>query len=421
MTAIVVCCASSCGRSTPADPRTEISWLFSSGPDRALIESQVIAFEKLNPDIHIRMMWTPGGPQYQAKLKTLIAAGHAPDLFWCGDVWIPGLRPFLFDISGFVARDREELAIDDFYPKLLEAGRWNGRQYLLPRFFNVSLLYFNRTMFINGGVPEPTADWTWDDYTHAGQALTKRDAAGHITQWGSTIITGWWGEWHILLRQAGGRLFDDQFEHCLLGSPEARRGMNYYADKAGTLAFAPRPGRGPANGFASEKYAMHYGGHTGDWPLYKAVPTLDWDIQLLPKGPNGSRGGEVAIDAIGISKSTQHAEAAWKLVKFLHTQENIRVVTKLGNLPVRKSVAAEMLRDREPDAKPKHLALAFEAIDESAPPPQSADFIEVALEVIQPEIDLAIGEGRPMDECIDRAVVAADAFLKTLGKEKVDR
>src|SRR4051794_16138604 len=197
----------SCDRSSRAavaqeSRPTEVTWLVSVGPDRPMVDQLLARFAQLHPDIAVRPMWVPSS-QYQLKLKTLIAAGKPPDIFWSGDVWMGYERPFLADVSGRVRRDAAELDLDDFYPERLAACRYEGRQLLLPRWFNVALLYYNKKIFDDAHEPYPTADWTWDDYIAAAKRLTKRDAKGNVDVWGSTVTPGWWGEWLIYVRQSG--------------------------------------------------------------------------------------------------------------------------------------------------------------------------------------------------------------------------
>jgi maltose-binding protein MalE len=89
-------------------------------------------------------MWVPA-TQYQTKFKTLAAAGQAPDLVECGDVWIAYMLPFMYDVTDLVERDREEIHLDDFLSRsAFKACQHEGRYYFLAAGMNVSLLYYNR-------------------------------------------------------------------------------------------------------------------------------------------------------------------------------------------------------------------------------------------------------------------------------------
>ena len=126
--------------------RTTVTWMIGVDYTKDMLEDLIQRFEEIHPDIHIKPIWVPA-LQYYPKLKTLIAAGQPPDLFTCGDVWIAYQLPFLYDITDLVQRDKAEIDLEDIYPELLDACQWNRRYYFLPRWFNISLLYYNKSLF----------------------------------------------------------------------------------------------------------------------------------------------------------------------------------------------------------------------------------------------------------------------------------
>lgn len=409
--------ATGCVRRDDPDPRPLVTWMVPVKWDRPHIEALVRRFEAAHPDIRVKLMWVPA-TQYQTKFKTLAAAGQAPDLVECGDVWIAYMLPFMQDVSGFVERDAAEIQIDDFYPEVLRACQHEGRYYFLASGMNVSLLYYNRTLFDRAGLAYPTDTWTWADYLAAGQAIMKLPDAGKGGVWGADLMTGWWGEWLIFVRQAGGRLFNDDLTECLLDRPEAVAGLHMYIDRVTTYRFAPPAGFGPNNEFASGKLAMWYGGHSERWKTYNAMPGLDWDIQVLPIGPAGRAGGEIAVRAYGITRTSKHPEAAWELMKFMVTPGNLREQMKLGQLPIRKSLAEELMADPTRTACPRNLAAVYRQIPYALPLPRSTDYIELSLSIIQPEIDRMIAGDLTPEEAARNATVAANRFLKVLGSKR---
>jgi multiple sugar transport system substrate-binding protein len=418
---VVASVAASCDRDARADLTshsvTEVTWMVGVGPDRPMFEKLLARFHELHPEICVHPMWVPSS-QYQTKLKTLIAAGKAPDVFWSGDVWVAYELPFLDDLTDLVERDARELDLDDFYPELLSACRYNGRQILLPRWFNVALLYYNRKLFDDAHEPYPSAEWTWDDYVAAAQRIMRHGAENKTEVWGSTITTGWWGEWLIYVRQAGGKLFTDDLNECLLDSPEAIAGMRFYFGKIYTSGIAPRPGHGPDFGFMSGKIAMELGGHTGNWIAYNQIAGLDWDIQVLPRGPKTRRGGEFANDSFGIARNSPHREQAWQFVKFLSSKESVRTHLEFGYLPVRKSIVAEMMAGTNRPAHPRNIMAAYEQLKYAMQVPRSPDYIEIALEVIQPNVDRMLDKQLDVAETCRSAARNANRFIRVLGANR---
>ena len=46
-------------------------------------------------------------------------------------------RPFLYDITPFVERDRQEIDLNDFYPEILRATQMEGQYYQWPRWIKI--------------------------------------------------------------------------------------------------------------------------------------------------------------------------------------------------------------------------------------------------------------------------------------------
>src|SRR5262245_3126060 len=107
---VIAASSGSCDRreSSSAPGATTITWLVPMQLDRPLLEHLASEFRAENPDIDLRLVFVPGA-QYQPKLKTLIAAGKPPDMFYCGDVWVAYLLPFLADLSPLFERDAAEI------------------------------------------------------------------------------------------------------------------------------------------------------------------------------------------------------------------------------------------------------------------------------------------------------------------------
>ena len=398
----------------PAPGRTVISWYVIITPLRDLYEAEVAAFEKLHPEIEVRIFWVPGS-EYNVKLKTLAAAHQLPDLFFSGDVWVSYLRPFSRDLTPLVQRDAAEMGLDDFFPQIRRAMQLDGSYYILPEYLNLSLLYYNRRMFAAAGQPEPTAAWTWDDLVRAGQALTRPGENGSPPVWGCSRVEGWWGEWLIYVRQAGGKVFTPDGRRCLLDSPEAIAGLKFYLEKSTRHHFSAPAGFEPLNGFVNQRVAMIVGGHINYWTNYNQIPGLDWDVQLLPAGPVSRSGGELAIAGYSISRESRHPEEAWALAKFLTRPAAIAAVVARGNLAVRRSVAEAVMHAPGPRSLPRKLEAAYAQYDYGEPIPHHANYIEIMFQAVQPEIDrMLLGELTP-EEAGRRSAEAVNAFLATFG------
>jgi len=364
-------------------------------------EPEINAFNKSSTTVNIVVNW--GGAQDQ-----LIAANKSPDIINTGDLFVAAQKNLLVDLNPYIAKDKT-IDIRDFYPTLLSAVKFQGRQLALPYRFNVGLLYYNKTLFDASSVAYPTAKWTQKDLISAGQKLTKTGS-----QWGVASTPGWWGEWLIHVRQAGGEWLQDGA--VALDSPEAVTGLTFFRDKVTKYKMSPGPKDDALGGFSGGKTAVEYGGHTGNWPSYNAVSTLKWDIQVLPKGAKTSKGAELALEAWGVSAKTANPQAAYEAVKFLTSAKFLTVQWNALRLPpTRQSVAKAALA--VPVAKrssPQNLEALFGGIATGMTLPRTIPFIKVTQEVVQPLIDKMLEGTLTPQQVGDQATAAANKALAIL-------
>jgi multiple sugar transport system substrate-binding protein len=408
--------AGHCRKEPQVNGRTEISWYLIISPLRNLYEEQVAAFEKLHPEIKVNIFWVPGS-EYNVRLKTLAASGQLPDLFFSGDVWLSYLLPFTRDITDLVLRDAEEFGLNDYFPEIQRAMQLDGKYYILTEYMNLSLLYYNRRMFREAGLPEPTDEWTWDDLIETGKALTRPASGDDPGVWGSSRVEGWWGEWLIYVRQAGGKAFTPDGRHCLLDSEAAISGLRFYLEKSSTHGFSAPAGFEPLNGFVNERVAMIVGGHINFWLNYNQISELDWDVQLLPKGPVTRSGGELAMAGYSVSSTSEHVEEAWELAKFLTRPEAVSAIVERGSLSVRRSVAEAVMQNEGPRANPHNLEAAYRQFEFGEPIPHHENFIEIMTQIVQPEVDLMLLGDLSPEETGRIATEKVNAFLATFNPD----
>lgn len=367
---------------------------------KAALEPEIEAFNKASSAVNIEVNW--GGAQDQ-----LIAANKSPDIINTGDLFVAAQKNLLLDLTPYIAKDKT-INVRDFYPALLNAVKFQGRQLALPYRFNVGLLYYNKALFDAADVAYPTAKWSQANLISAGQKLTKS------SQWGVASTPGWWGEWLIHVRQAGGDWLTDGAVD--LDSPNAIKGLTFFRDKVTKYKMSPGPKDDSFGGFSGGKTAMEYGGHTGNWPSYNAVSNLKWDIQVLPRGSKTSKGAELALEAWGVSAKTANKQAAYEAVKFLTSVKFL--TTQWDDLrlpPTRQSVAKAALA--VPVAKrqsPQNLEALFGGIATGMTLPRTIPFIKVTQEVVQPLIDKMLEGTLTPAQVGEQATVAANKALAIL-------
>ena len=371
---------------------------------RSLFNQFIARFEDKNPGIKIEAL-------YGKDQNTLIAAGQAPDLLKTGDLHLVAMKDSMLELDSYIAGE-ENYDMDDFYPNAVNSLVVDGKQLALPTFFNVGLLYYNKTLFDNAGVEYPSSSWTNEDFVNAAKALTV-SSDGKYTQWGTSTVLGWWGEWLIHVRQAGGDWMKDDM--CVLDTPEAIAGLQFFYDKTtkGELKIAPSTTDDTLGGFAGGKTAMEYGGHTGLWVSYSSTPDLNWDIEVLPEGLARREGAEFAVDAYGIYKDTKNPLAAWEVLKYWTGKEGAEMMADMGRPVARKSVAEKVLSvPKEERPAPQNMEALYAAVETGMTLPTDPNFIPCTQQVVQPFIDRLLEGKLTAEEAATQATKDANDYLE---------
>jgi len=199
------------------------------------------------------------------------------------------------------------------------------------------------------GIDRPPA--TWDELRSAAAALTRG------TQMFGAVTPPELPRLGAFIYQAGGRLVSDDRSRMALNSPEGLQALElYYGLYRDGHATTPADTgtQWPGDTFAKGRAALVF---EGNWIfpfLKKDAPTLGFGIAELPAGPKGN--GTFAFTvSYSVNARSQHAEAAWRLVRYLTGPDGMRKWTSLGlAMPARKSLEAEwgtQFKEREPFLK----------------------------------------------------------------------
>jgi multiple sugar transport system substrate-binding protein len=62
--------------------------------------------------------------------------------------------------------------VDDFYPRILNAFTSRGQIWAVPADIDLWVVYYNKDLFDQAGVPYPQPDWTWSDLLEKAALLT---------------------------------------------------------------------------------------------------------------------------------------------------------------------------------------------------------------------------------------------------------
>lgn len=311
-----------------ATPLVLMGWS-SSPAENERLQQMVDTFNEANPDLFVTLSQVP---DYDTKLQVSMAGGSPPDVFY--------VDAFKFhDLQGAGALEPLGDQIenpDDFYPNLRAAFTAADTFYCAPKDFSTLALIYNKTLFADAGVAEPTADWTWDDLSAAAEALTKEDGSVY----GLTLSADL-ARWLAFLYQAGGTMTNADNTAMTLDTPEAKQAIDFYVNLVKD-GFAKQPADldsgWPGEAFGRARAAMTVEGNWIVPYLNDQFPDVEYGVVEMPAGPGGKATLSYTV-CYAVAASGQNKEAAYRLANYLTGAEGMKAWTDLGlAMPTRASL-----------------------------------------------------------------------------------
>ena len=305
-------------------------------------------------------------------------AGSPADVWRVDDEPLPFYadKSIYMELDRLFARDSRELNPQDFFPRSLAAFKYDrqgfrfgqGKLYALPFNTGGDMLYVNKQLFNEAGVPLPPLDgnWTIDDWLEksrrlvafeggAGGAMKTAALSGRPSFRGD--VTWLWAR--------GAKLLDESGRRWTMTAPETVRAFEWLVDLRRRHKVVPGPTdlQGMGNLFFAGRAAMALG-YPNNLREFYARPQLDWDVVPFPKATDGQRYTRETADGVGLPEGAKQVEPGWTFIKWLTSTEGARFFVKAGRaVPARRSAAnsPDYLR---PDT-PQHEDLIVKALDYS--------------------------------------------------------
>lgn len=352
----------------PAAGAAEIEWYvgLGTGENEEQIpaeEAVVEAFNADHPDIHLTLT-VVDNTEASDTLATRIAAGDAPDII--GPIGIRGLQSFgdqLLDLGPYIESSGIDLSeIDE---SLIDVYNVDGKQLGIPMAVYSSFIYYNKTLFDEAELAYPPhdvdeqyegQDWTWETVRDLAMRLTV-DANGNdatspdfdpenIDQYGldAQFTENDARAWSTIFGGSGSVVADDG--STAQWPDNWRQGLQYFYDGIWTDHFIPNQtavqGLADGNTFQSGRIAMdvvHQWYTCCIYPAEGDPAVTDWDIAVLPAGPDGTITSKLHADTIGIMSTTENPDAAFEALSFLAASPEL--ITTWGAMPAVESQRAD--------------------------------------------------------------------------------
>ena len=282
----------------------------------------------------------------------MIAADQAPDVMWISSSFFPDLeeRGALLNLMELVERDSVldwEVVIKNFIDPFLHENSIHG----LPISIGMKVIYYNKDLFDAANLEYPDDGWTFDDFFNYAKKLTiDDDMDGLIDQYGCLVppnisqLCPWiWSN--------GGKFLNDEKSRCVINTEKNIETLTFLRDLSLKYHYSIRPSEmGNQDYFQMGKLAM-VEGWPGNIQRYRPIREFSWDIAPYPTGSNGCV-TQLAATMLGVSIQSDQIPQAWRLVKYLVSEEVGKQLVKTGRgIPINKSVlfSDSFLEDTPPE------------------------------------------------------------------------
>ncbi|PKO19045.1 MAG: hypothetical protein CVU39_00405 [Chloroflexi bacterium HGW-Chloroflexi-10] len=382
--------------------------------DQALIDQ----FVKDNPGVEIKFETFPWDVFIQT-IQTSIPAGNAADI-----IQLPGgytcryaTGGQLLDVPADVMS--QEAAGEFFFEAPLGGQTCDGKLYGFPVEYNIEYggAYVNSSLFEAAGVTYPPVWENWDAVVADAAKLKQVGSDGVMTVAGMHYTNSDQLYTYFLagILEQGAEYFADDGLHFNFNSPEAVATIQKLMDMAQIDQIVDPVIFNAESEWVGESFAQGHNaiGILGSWYAGEAriaYPDLQFDYVTLPPmmGPE-HKFSSVGGWGIVVSKSTQHADIAWKLAAFMgaNQQSAFAFNTTTGTIPAVKAVASDpKLLESAP-----FLASVLPILDAGQYQGNMTDADQLAYEIIYPNILAAIQGSQTAQETADNINTEANAMV----------
>lgn len=357
-------------------------------------------FEQQNPGINLEIIEGPNETNLVEDLYTsAFLLGESPyDLVYLDIVWVPKFAAagWLMPLSDRVSEDQ----LSEFLQGDVEGGRYNGELYRMPFRSDGGMLYYRTDLLKQGGYEPPE---TFDELMEISQALQQQTDVELGYLWQGKQYEGLSAMFVEILEGFGGFWVNPDTLEVGLDQPEAIQAVEFLRNTIDKGVSPP----GVTTYAEEETRRIFQNGEAvflRNWPY---VYTLAADSEIagqfaikpMVHQPNDSSGACQGGWGLGISKSTKHADEAWKVIEFFNRPEvQQQFILATGYAPALKS----LYTDPELVAEYSYLPKLLEVLEKAVLRPPIAQYAQTS-DILQRYLSAAITQTLSAEEAMNRA------------------
>jgi sn-glycerol 3-phosphate transport system substrate-binding protein len=196
------------------------------GPITKIVDQMAADFEKENPGIKVKPVYA--GTYQETLVKALTAHKSGT----------PPVTAVLLSTDMFTLIDEDAIVPFDgmdtsaYYKAFMANSQAGGKTWGVPFQRSTIVMYWNKDLFKEAGLDPNRPPANWNEVLQYAQKLTRRDAAGNVTQWGVQVPSTAFPYWlfQALTTPNGVELMNSAGTETYFDKPEVIEALQFWVD-----------------------------------------------------------------------------------------------------------------------------------------------------------------------------------------------
>ncbi|MCL4545898.1 MAG: extracellular solute-binding protein [Chloroflexi bacterium] len=332
------------GRPAAAKVKFEYWHSWSNPPIITAVAGACDQYNVQHPDQEVIPRW--GIPATRGLLAA--AGGQPPAVFtlypggtlsaWANNGALRGLNEYVkashYDLNRFVQSQ-------------IVHAIFQGQLYALPLGMGAYMLYYNRKIFAEEGIPSPPQ--TLQEAFDISNKISKKSTAGY-SRIGFLPFSGFAGNgsgFGLYAYLFGGKLWSEKRQQFTIDAPQnlvALKWLQEYYQRYGATSVDEFTA-----GFGSQAQDPFFAGKlvfeiNGQWEVFNAhnfKPNLDYDVAPIPydeQHPELKNSTQTRGNSLVLPKGSMHPEHGWSFITWMQTGDAPVIMARaVNNMPAVKS------------------------------------------------------------------------------------
>jgi multiple sugar transport system substrate-binding protein len=378
--------------------------IWAMGEEGLKLEQIIPLFKKENPNVEIEVQQIPWSAALE-KLVTSVASGILPDACQMGTTWMSKFYAMgAFENLDEYIKKSKVVSLENYFKGSLETCSFDGKNYGIPWYVDVRVMYYRKDLYEKLGVPPPRS---WDEMISVGKKLLELDKTGKVKSYPYVSYIHW-QEFYPFIWQNGGEIIDLSTKKVNLASPEVKEAIEFFVRlRKEKLCPINAAEMDLIYSFRNGYYKTFFSGPWMVEVLKKQAPEIEgkWSVALMPK--KKTRTSFVGGSNLVIFKTSKNKELAWKFIEFLSRPEiQVEWYKITSDLP-----AVRAAWENEIFVNNSMLKIFREQLEDAKSPPNIPEWEQIA-EVLHQKVEEIIVGGKDIDLALKEAEEKIRSILK---------